>query len=72
MHPSAQPQPELAAALLEADPEARLAAMQREFGEYGGVNASVETSTTFTGAHPGRPGSSHEARLIVGRPGSRP
>lgn len=35
---------------LLADPEARLAAFERQFGEYGGVNASVEVSTTFTGA----------------------
>jgi hypothetical protein len=31
-----------------ADPEARLAAFERQFGEYGGVNASIEVSTTFT------------------------
>ena len=32
-----------------SDPEARLAAFERQFGEYGGVNASIEVSTTFTG-----------------------
>lgn len=32
-------------------PEQRLAIERKEFGEYGGVNASVEVSTTFTGAN---------------------
>jgi hypothetical protein len=32
-----------------ADPVARLAASRKEFGEYGGVNAAIECSTTFTG-----------------------
>ena len=30
------------------EPAASLASCRREFGEYGGVNASVESSTTFT------------------------
>eukprot|EP00775_Hariotina_reticulata_P012376 gene12376-12510_t len=30
------------------DPVARLACIQREFGEYGGVNPSIEISTTFS------------------------
>ncbi|KAL6784326.1 MGL1 [Auxenochlorella protothecoides x Auxenochlorella symbiontica] len=30
------------------DPHERLAAISREFGEYGGVNTSTETSSTFT------------------------
>eukprot|EP00887_Chlorella_sp_A99_P007420 scaffold2.g7420.t1 len=37
-----------AAARRPADPAERLARSQREFGEYGGVNASIECSTTFT------------------------
>ncbi len=32
-------------------PEQRLAIERKEFGEFGGVNASVEVSTTFTGAN---------------------
>jgi hypothetical protein len=32
-----------------ADPVERLATANREYGEYGGVNPSVEISTTFTG-----------------------
>lgn len=35
---------------LRLDPLDRLNAGKREFGEFGGVNASVEISTTFTGA----------------------
>ncbi|PSC70464.1 Methionine gamma-lyase isoform A [Micractinium conductrix] len=35
-------------ALAPADPVERLAVARREFGEHGGVNASTETSTTFT------------------------
>ena len=31
------------------DPVSRLAEHGREFGEFGGVNASIEMSTTFTG-----------------------
>ncbi len=31
------------------EPQASLAAAKREFGEFGGVNASIESSTTFTG-----------------------
>jgi hypothetical protein len=34
------------------DPVARLASGVREYGEYGGVNASIEVSTTFTGTVP--------------------
>ncbi|KAK2078488.1 hypothetical protein QBZ16_003328 [Prototheca wickerhamii] len=34
--------------LVLKDPHERLAAATREFGEYGGVNASIETSATFT------------------------
>jgi methionine-gamma-lyase len=30
------------------DPEHRLMAERHEFGEYGGVNCSIEVSTTFT------------------------
>lgn len=37
-----------------ADPVARLAASRKEFGEYGGVNAAIECSTTFTGEEEGR------------------
>jgi len=33
-----------------ADPEERLAAMTKEFGEFGGVNGSVEVSAVFRGA----------------------
>jgi len=33
------------------DPVARLACIQREFGEHGGVNPSVEISTTFSGVY---------------------
>jgi hypothetical protein len=32
-----------------ADPVERLATANREYGEYGGVNPSIEISTTFTG-----------------------
>jgi hypothetical protein len=32
-----------------ADPVERLAIANREYGEYGGVNPSIEISTTFTG-----------------------
>lgn len=32
------------------DPVARIALAHREFGEHGGVNPSIEISTTFTGA----------------------
>jgi methionine-gamma-lyase len=32
-----------------ADPVERLANANREYGEYGGVNPSIEISTTFTG-----------------------
>lgn len=35
-------------ALEEEDPAARLADSRREFGEWGGVNAGIEVSTTFT------------------------
>lgn len=45
-------QPRRPAHLQLDDPEARLAAFERQFGEYGGVNASIEVSTTFTGARP--------------------
>jgi hypothetical protein len=31
------------------DPQERLANARKEFGEWGGVNASIEVSTTFTG-----------------------
>ncbi len=31
------------------DPQASLAALRRQYGEHGGVNASIESSTTFTG-----------------------
>lgn len=31
------------------EPQASLAAAKKEFGEFGGVNASIESSTTFTG-----------------------
>ncbi len=48
--PLAQPAQQRQAAHLQLDdPEARLAAFERQFGEYGGVNASIEVSTTFTG-----------------------
>ena len=30
------------------DPVERLAALRHEFGEHGGVNMSIEASTTFT------------------------
>ena len=30
------------------EPAASLASARREFGEFGGVNASIESSTTFT------------------------
>ncbi|KAK9821713.1 hypothetical protein WJX81_001329 [Elliptochloris bilobata] len=30
------------------DPQASLAALRRQYGEHGGVNASIESSTTFT------------------------
>ena len=33
------------------EPSESLAANKREFGEFGGVNASVENSTTFTVLH---------------------
>ncbi|PNH12499.1 Methionine gamma-lyase [Tetrabaena socialis] len=33
---------------MDLDPQDRLTAGRREFGEFGGVNASVEISTTFT------------------------
>jgi len=35
------------------DPVASLAAIRHEFGEHGGVNMSIETSTTFTVLDPG-------------------
>jgi hypothetical protein len=31
------------------DPQERLANARKDFGEWGGVNASIEVSTTFTG-----------------------
>lgn len=42
------------------DPVARLAVASREYGEYGGVNPSIEISTTFTGEQqpPNRPSQS--------------
>ena len=33
---------------LPTDPVERLAAVRHEFGEHGGVNMSIEASTTFT------------------------
>ena len=34
----------------EFDPQSSLASLRRQYGEHGGVNASIESSTTFTGA----------------------
>lgn len=39
---------------MSQDPQERMAAMRREFGEHGGVNMSVEASTTFTVMHADR------------------
>lgn len=39
---------------MELSPEERMA-QAKEFGEHGGVNASVEVSTTFTGRNPSLP-----------------
>ena len=44
-YPAAPPQ------MTEAfDPQSSLASLRRQYGEHGGVNASIESSTTFTGA----------------------
>ena len=40
-HPPSHPPP--------SDPVERLALSKKEFGEWGGVNAAIEASTTFTG-----------------------
>ena len=32
----------------DEDPTERLASLRHEFGEHGGVNMSIEASTTFT------------------------